>query len=80
MHWDSSTTNYIVDTFPPGVALTNPIFSVHFSFIICDNAIYHWTMPTAGSAGSYSLDRTDMFNPNRKIWKYLNNIIIFTQK
>jgi hypothetical protein len=45
MHWDSSTTNYIVDTFPPGVALTNPIFSVHFSFVICDNAIYHWTMP-----------------------------------
>jgi len=53
MHWDYLTTNYIVDTFPPGVTLTNPIFSVHFSFVICDNAIYHWIMPAAGSAGSY---------------------------
>jgi hypothetical protein len=81
MHWDNSTTNYIVDTFPSGITLNNPIFGTQFNFVVTDDAIYHWVRPaSAGTAGSYVFDRIETFNPIRKVWRNQNNILIFTQK
>lgn len=56
MHWDINTNNYVLDTFPVGATITNPVFTSQFSHVVTDTAIYHWTKPP-GAAGAYVLDR-----------------------
>ena len=79
MHWNNNTNAYVLDTFPAGATITNPVFSSDFSQVVTDDAIYHWTKPS-GSAPIYVLDRTEQSNPIRKVWKNANNTLVFTHK
>ena len=79
MHWDNNTSNYVLDSFPPGATITNPVFAPQFSHVVTDEAIYHWVKP-AGSAGNYVLDRTEQSNPIRTVWRFNNGILVFTYK
>jgi hypothetical protein len=57
MHWDNTNSNYVLDTFPVGSTITNPVFTSQFSHVVTDTAIYHWTKPP-GAAAAYVLDRS----------------------
>lgn len=58
--------------------MINPVFTDDFSIAVTDTGIYSHTDGTANDAGKYLLDRVDIFDTNKKMFKVLNNYLIFS--
>ena len=56
----------------------NPAFSEDLSAIVTDGAIYSYTAKSGATAGSYSVTRNATFTTNKRVWKYGNNLIVFS--